>query len=49
MDNLELKLTKAEIAEGWHFCPEWDFLLIHPKDTEYKFCLCKEYNKFKKD
>ena len=40
MTNLELKLTEEEIKEGWHFCCEWDGLLIHPNDPEYECCSC---------
>jgi len=35
-----VKLTEREIQEGWHFCPEWDGLLIGPGMEEYKACLC---------
>ena len=35
-------LTDAEIKEGWHFCCEWDGLLIHPDDEEAKCCTCNE-------
>jgi hypothetical protein len=34
-------LTEAEVKEGWHFCPEWDFLLIHPDDPEAECCDCQ--------
>lgn len=30
----------GEIAEGWHFCPEWDGLLIGPGMGEFDHCLC---------
>lgn len=36
-----LPLTPEEIAEGWHFCWEFDGLLIHPSHPEAKFCTCK--------
>lgn len=36
----ECRLTQAEIEEGWHFCPEWDGLLIHPNDKETEACTC---------
>ena len=35
------KLTAAEVKEGWHFCPDWDFLLIHPDTQEAECCNCK--------
>ena len=28
MANDNESLTPEEIAEGWHFCPDWDGLLI---------------------
>ena len=31
-------LNEAEIHEGWHLCPEWGYLLIHPRHVEY-WCL----------
>lgn len=34
----QARLTKAEVKEGWHYCPEWDGLLIHPSDPEADFC-----------
>lgn len=36
----ELELTTEEIASGWHFCPEWDFLLTKPSEEEPRKCLC---------
>ena len=38
--NLPSKLTEAEIEEGWHFCPDWDGLLIGPKTPEFDNCTC---------
>jgi len=29
-----------EMAEGWHFCPEWDYLLIGGDMEELKCCTC---------
>jgi hypothetical protein len=26
-------LTQDEVTQGWHFCPDWDFLLIGPGRT----------------
>jgi hypothetical protein len=34
------KLTKEELAEGWHFCTEWDYLLVGPKMEELHACSC---------
>lgn len=30
MNDERLQLTQAEIDQGWHFCAEWDSLLIGP-------------------
>jgi hypothetical protein len=34
------RVTHGEIADGWHFCPEWDGLLIGPEMGEFQCCLC---------
>ena len=34
-------LSAKEIAEGWHWCPDWDFLLVGPDCPEAEFCYCK--------
>lgn len=37
-----LPLTAEEIAEGWHFCPDWDGMLVGPEeDAIGGVCLCK--------
>ena len=36
-------LSEAEIREGWHLCPEWDYLLIHPRHVEYAACTCPQF------
>lgn len=33
MRNQEAKLTPDEMLEGWHFCAEWDGLLLDPDDV----------------
>ena len=38
-------LTPEEVADGWHFCSEWDFMLIHKSDPEYQACLCNKEKK----
>lgn len=35
-----LKLTPEEISNGWHFCWDWDGLLIGPGMGEMKSCKC---------
>ncbi len=34
MNRDDAQLTPAEIAEGWHFCDEWDYLLVGPGSCE---------------
>ena len=34
-------LTEEEWDNGWHYCPEWDFMLIGPRMvSEWDCCLC---------
>lgn len=35
-----LDLTTEEIKEGWHFCVEFDGLLVGPGSSELEFCRC---------
>lgn len=45
MTNDEAVLTKDELAEGWHFCADWDGLLISHSSVEYQYCTCEaEFN-----
>jgi hypothetical protein len=41
MNNDQEKLTQAEIDAGWHFCAEWDGLLVGPDTEEMDACTCK--------
>lgn len=34
------KLSIQEIADGWHFCYDWDYDLIGPGMTEIECCTC---------
>jgi hypothetical protein len=38
MADGNLELTQAEIGQGWHFCPEFDGLLVGPGMMEQEFC-----------
>lgn len=38
MNNDDEKLTEEEIKAGWHFCWEWDGLLIGPGMDETQCC-----------
>lgn len=40
-------LTSEEIDAGWHWCEEWDGLLIHVDDDEFDCCSCSWMQKFK--
>jgi hypothetical protein len=41
-------LTAAELKNGWHWCDEWDGLLIHIDDAEFKQCKCDFMKKFRR-
>lgn len=36
-------LTSEELEQGYHFCPEWDFMLVGPDDPERECCLCDDF------
>ena len=40
-------LTAEELANGWHWCDEWDGLLIHTDDIEFHHCTCGFMEKFR--
>lgn len=40
MENDDLKLTSDELEQGWHFCWDWDGLLVGPGMMELKHCHC---------
>ena len=42
LDNGKGELTLAEVAQGWHFCDEWDGLLVGPGMAEMECCGCFE-------
>lgn len=44
MQDDNTNLTKEEIDSGWHFCWEFDGLLIGPGMDEMKFCTCLKAN-----
>lgn len=33
-------LTDEQIDSGWHFCPEFDFMLVGPDMPEWDLCNC---------
>ena len=40
MTDESTELTPAEIIEGWHFCWEFDGLLVAPSSEEFECCTC---------
>ena len=40
MNNQDEELTPEEKKEGWHFCHEFDGLLVGPGMDEMKVCTC---------
>lgn len=36
----DISLSPEEIAAGWHFCHDWDYMLIHTTWPENDGCLC---------
>lgn len=40
MNNDNLKLTPEELQLGWHFCWDWDGLLVGPGMGELDSCTC---------
>jgi len=40
-------LTAQELDDGWHWCDEWDGLLIHSDDREFEHCKCDFMKKFR--
>jgi len=42
MKDDSLLLTTEESDEGWHFCPDWDGLLVGPGTAmELTCCMCE--------
>lgn len=39
--DLTQNLTQEEFLQGYHFCPDWDFLLVGPEDPEAQACTCR--------
>jgi hypothetical protein len=39
--NFELKLTEEEMQEGWHFCCDWDGMLIQKGRADGEECTCE--------
>jgi len=39
--NIDGTLTEKELADGWHWCCEFDYLLVGPDMSEIEYCLCE--------
>jgi hypothetical protein len=46
-ENDGINLTAEEVEAGWHWCDEWDGLLIHVDDVEFEACRCSWMDKFR--
>lgn len=40
-----LHLNDNDISRGWHFCPDWDGMVIGPGMPEMDGCTCELPNK----
>lgn len=40
MQNDDVQLTEEELKQGWHYCYEFDGLLVGPGMGELEFCTC---------
>lgn len=41
MSDDKSELTDSEIADGWHWCHDFDGLLVGPDMEELNYCNCK--------
>ena len=42
-------ITEEEFEQGWHFCVEWDFMLVGPGMRELECCMCLSARKAKEE
>lgn len=40
--KMDAKLTEDEYKAGYHFCYDWDLMLIHESWPEHECCSCKD-------
>lgn len=38
MEDQSLELTRKGFEAGWHFCLDWDGLLVGPSMDEWDYC-----------
>lgn len=43
------KLTEQEVAQGWHFCPDWNDMLINVHRSEGDCCTCDKFQEMRED
>ena len=47
LDSGQGSLTYEELNEGWHFCPDWDFMLVREGEVDgvhvSEPCCCEPY------
>lgn len=41
LERSDLPLMEEEVRDGWHFCPDWDGLLVGPGMSELQGCTCR--------
>ena len=42
MNDPNGRISPEELAEGWHWCPDWDDLLVGPGTAmELTCCMCE--------
>ena len=44
LERKGLGLTKAEQDEGWHWCYDWDLMLVGPGMQAQEACVCFKKN-----
>jgi hypothetical protein len=42
LESGEGSMTEQEKDQGWHFCPDWDFMVIGPASPEVYVCCCEK-------
>lgn len=42
---MSARLNRKELRRGYHFCPDWDGLLISRGCSEYLFCGCPDHRR----
>ena len=40
LETTGCSLTREELREGWHFCPEWDFMIVNINDKRGEGAAC---------